>query len=193
MEYIKNGYLIQQSDRKNIFIEKYIPNVSYHGVHEFVLFPFSSSDRDPQCRYLSKKQMSKKVGDNQFRMLEFISDIDFLHEYLHKMKEMNLPHRVLFFESQYTEEYCNIIPNEKKFLGYEVCEIPFDPWTLLDLFGRKQFQHYHNKLNENGLFSFEKDAIEFMQDYKEQLNMGLVGDGEVDLYICRVYEINSGV
>lgn len=189
MNYKNNGFLIQQRNRRNIFVEKYMQTAKYHGVHEFITFPLSCFDKDPQCRKLNEKQTSKKISEDEFLILEFMSDVALLQEYLQKMRELDLPCRLLYVESQYDMETCEFVPENKTFLGYEVCEIPFDPWTLLDLFSRTQFKRHHDKLNENGLFSCENDAIEFMEEYKDLLSKGLVGDGDVDLYICRVYEV----
>lgn len=201
-----NGIIIQDTSCNNIFFDSYIDKGvmknNYKGVHRFCTFTLGDvKDKDSANRSLFDKirwsdsenfEMTKYMIDNQLIPVnEFIHNIELAKEYIQRCNEHHIPSRALFIESDFPcELWKGLIPN-KFFLGYEVCEIPIDPWTLLDLFNREQFKKYRSLLNENGLFKSEEDAAEFMKDYKEQLSQGLVGDGDVDLYVCRVFEVKT--
>ena len=135
-------------------------------------------------------QFSKQIGENAFQFLNFITSVEFALHLIKKCCEKNILLRALFVESDgYTEEiWENAIP-ERSFLGYEVMEIPLDPWTLLDLANREQYERYREALNENGLFKTEETAAAFRETYRRELEAGLVGDGPVDLFLCRIYEV----
>lgn len=191
MEYFCNGIIVYDVNQVNGFIERYIPHAQYNGVHKFRAFPFSSTDKDPECRELHKRQFSKQVGEDAFETMYFITEIGLLKDYLKKMRSLNMSYRLLYLESSYQDELCEFTISNKNFLGFEVCEIPFDPWSILDLFAREQFKKHRDKLNIYGLFSAEEEAAAFANDYCEQMACGVVGDGAVDLYVCRVYEAND--
>ena len=199
-----NGIIIQDTSFNNIFVDSYIDKDvmknNYKGVHRFCTFTLGDvKEKNAANRSLIDKirwsdlenfEMTKFMVDNQLIPVnEFIHNIELAKEYIQRCNEHHIPSRALFIESDFPcELWKGPIPN-KIFLGYEVCEIPFDPWTLLDLFNREQFETFRGRLNENGLFSDENDANEFMTEYNDQLSKGLVGDGAVDLYMCRVYEV----
>jgi len=122
--------------------------------------------------------------------LEFITDVGLLKRYLDACHSKGIQCKVLYIESDHDIETTTSAPRKRKFLGFEVCEIPFDPWTLLDLFNREQFTGFKAQLNQNGLFTSEKTALTFREEYYKELNAGNVGDGYVDLYICKVFAVD---
>ncbi len=190
MKYNLNGLLIYDTSIYGPFIKDNVKCINYHGVHEFERFPLLQFQQDVECRELSDMQFSKQIGENAFQFLNFITSIEFALRLIIKCCEKNILLRALFVESDgYTEEiWENAIP-ERRFLGYEVMEIPLDPWTLLDLANREQYERYRKALNENGLFKTEETAAAFRETYRRELEAGLVGDGPVDLFLCRIYEV----
>ncbi len=190
MQYNSNGYIVSDISLANGWVEKCMKGEIYHGVHEYDTFPLIHYERDSICRKLYNEQAWRKINENAFQPLEFITDADLLKRYLDACHNKGIQCKVLFIESDYDVETTNSLPRKRNFLGYEVCEIPFDPWTLLDLFNREQFVDFKAKLNQNGLFTNEKIALAFREEYYKELHAGNVGDGEVDLYICKVFEVD---
>lgn len=190
MQYYSNGYLVSDISVANVWVEKCMKEEIYHGVHEYDTFPLVHHQRDPICRKLDQEQAWRKVSENAFQPLEFITDIGLLKRYLDACNSKGIICNILYVESDYDIEITDSLPRKRDFLGYEVCEIPFDPWTLLDLFVREQFVHFKAKLNQNGLFPDEKTALEFREEYYKELHAGNVGDGDVDLYICKVFAVD---
>ena len=190
MNYYKNGILIQQTNDKNIFLKKYADSFIYNGVHIFCNTPLSNIRKDREAEELFEKQISKKIGENAYKFLEFFTDKELLKAYIAKCDSLEIPIRFLFVESsRYAEEIWPYEIPERTFLGYEVAEIPLDPWTLLELTRREQYECYRKVLNENGLFKTEEEALDFLNVYQKELDAGLVGDGPVDLNVCKVYEV----
>jgi hypothetical protein len=102
----------------------------------------------------------------------------------------NRPYRLLFICSDYTDEVWDAPLPPMTLLGYECCEIPFDNCCIYDLLEDEQyFLEHRQKLNEYGLFSDEAACRAFRDEYNRLLSEDKVGDGEVDLYICAVYEV----
>lgn len=190
MDYIKNGILVQNIEEKNIFLQKYASSFLYHGVHEFSELPLAGIKNDREAAELFDKQIAKQLGEKAYQFTEFFTEKGLLKAYIGKCQALQIGLRLLFVESDgYTEEiWENAIP-ERRFLGYEVMEIPLDPWTLLDLANREQYERYRKALNENGLFKTEETAAAFRETYRRELEAGLVGDGPVDLFLCRIYEV----
>ena len=103
----------------------------YLGVNSFWTDPHSEIN-DPKCKELSDR-IFHKCQDGYYKMIEFVSDSDLLFDYLLKCKELNIEVRVLKVESEYFDEICEYDFTEAKFIGYEVCEIPFDSQVVTDL------------------------------------------------------------
>lgn len=181
-----NGIVVQDSTKLN----KVMKNVSdnYRGIHRFYDDPLIDI-KNNECRALQDERMFNTNTDNLEICNQFISNIDLAKRYIGMCNLLRLDIRILFITSNYPYEIWN--ENEPKcdFLGYEVSEIPFGVMTIYDLYTNEKFENFKAKLNENGLFSNAADANEFLTAYKEQLSKGLVGDGDVDLYVCCVYEV----
>ena len=59
----------------------------------------------------------------------FFTDMELLKAYIAKCDSLEIPIRFLFVESsRYAEEIWPYEIPERTFLGYEVAEIPLDPW-----------------------------------------------------------------
>lgn len=189
MQLFKNGYIVQDagSDRCGMKMPFFAPK-GYRGIHRFIMFPLTFCQSDPVCRELSKKQSWRKISDNLFQLLEFISDEELLKQYVEACHGKSIPVRCLYIESDYEDEICQEKPQNIRFIGYEVTEIPFSDMTLCDLAINERFENYRQLLNENGLFANEGDAFKFKTEYKALLEQDLVGDGNVDVFVCAVYE-----
>ncbi|MBR6563593.1 MAG: hypothetical protein IKK70_06630 [Clostridia bacterium] len=61
--------------------------------------------------------------------------------------------------------------------------------SIWDLLNTEFFTEHHKNLNGDGLFDNYNDAVAFKKHYIELLQKGLVGDGDVDLYVCCIYEV----
>ena len=190
MNYYKNGILIQETNEKNIFLKKYADSFLYNGVHALNTAPLVWFKKDKDAYELFIRQGRKKIKENEYKPTDFFTDMELLKAYIAKCDSLEIPIRFLFVESsRYAEEIWPYEIPERTFLGYEVAEIPLDPWTLLDLTRREQYECYRKVLNENGLFKTEEEALDFLNVYQKELDAGLVGDGPVDLNVCKVYEV----
>lgn len=179
-----NGILIQGlSDETN-----YVKNFLYRGINAYFQYPLTYIS-DSESRTLTNEQQSKKVSDNLSIMLEFISDYDLYTRYLKKCNEMQIKVRVLFIESEYADEVWQGEIPKKKFLGYEYCPIPIDEQIVTDMDWHKPFSDYWGKLNEYGLFELYEDVLEFAKEYNKVVEVGNIGDGEMEAYICRVSQV----
>lgn len=78
MNYYKNGILIQQTNYKNIFLKEYADSFIYNGVHIFSDTPLSDIKKDREAEELFEKQISKKIGENAYKFLEFFTDKELL-------------------------------------------------------------------------------------------------------------------
>ncbi len=160
----------------------------YRGVHRYKDCPLSLESKDKHICALAQEQFYQVEGDI---WTSFISDADLLKRYVEACFAEGYTLRLLYVESGYAlEKYSGAIP-KGAFLGYEVCEIPLDACTVYDLYICDFYENFRQRLNENGLFENEKDAVEFMEQYNKDLEAGKVGDGDVELYVCKVFEINA--
>ena len=186
----RNGILIQGKNKLNKIIIDKEPENWYCGMHRFYDDPLLHVS-DVECIDIQRERMFELADTNPEICNQFISNLSLAKRYISKCIELQLDVRVLFIESQYPYEIWNDEIPELVCLGYEVTEIPLGIMTLYDLFYDPRFEQYKNQLNEHGLFSNEIDAHNFMNTYKPLLELGVVGDGNVDLYVCRVYEVQS--
>ena len=181
---VANGFLVQGlSDYTN-----FIKNFSYSGINAFYQFPLTYIN-NPEYRKLTNEQQSKKIADNQYQSLEFISDLDLLKRYVSCCLKHKINIRILFVESFYSYEVWQEPLFETDFLGYEYCPIPIDEQIVTDLDWYAPFSKFWVKLNKNGLFNTYADALDFKNAYDSACNNNEIGDGEMDAYIFRVSEI----
>ncbi len=67
-----NGVIIQDYN----FIKRRLNNFEYSGLNAYHQYPLMGIN-DTICRELTKEQLSKKINDNQYMSLEFISDTSY--------------------------------------------------------------------------------------------------------------------
>ncbi|MBO5098382.1 MAG: hypothetical protein J6B96_08735 [Agathobacter sp.] len=181
-----NGILIQGINEKTNFVKSF----PYLGLNAYFSYPLMSI-KDVECRKLSNEQLSKEIEENRYVSLEYISNADLYTRYLKKCKELEIDVRVLFVESEYCDEIWKEELPKMKFLGYEYCSIPIDEQIITDMDWYEPFSCCRKKLNEYGLFDLYEDVLEFVNVYNKAVNEGEVGDGEMDAYICKVFQITT--
>lgn len=179
-----NGILIQGINDVNCKIN----NFRYLGVNAFYQYPLMCIN-DIQCKELTKEQQFKKIGDNQYFNLEFISDINLYERYIKMCFKKKISIRALFIESGYSEEIWNGLFPQMEFMGYEYCPIPIDEQIITDLDWYQHFSKYWKDLNEYGLFNTYNEVKRFADSYRFAFDSGKVGDGEMSAYICRVSHV----
>ena len=185
-----NGIVVQ--DLRKPIPESYISNIHsrYKGIHQYYRAPLLGICND-QCKKLTDEAMWLRYEDGTASLLEFISNLDLAKRYINECENQSIPTRILFVESDYTEEIWKEKLPKIKLLGYEYLEIPFDTQIITDLDWCELFHPFHAILNENGLFNSVEDAQKFKESYDKAFQEGIVGDGETDNYILKVYEIEK--
>ena len=191
-----NGFLIQDLTVENHVMKEIPAMVNYRGVHGYAQDPLTDNSlyRDPAIRSLRDCRFSRPAGEGYWYVNEFVSNPDLLQEYLAGCQAYDRPYRLLFICSDYTDEVWNAPLPPMTLLGYECCEIPFDDCCIYELFECEYLVEHRQVLNEHGLFPIEAACRAFRDEYNRLLAEDKVGDGEVDLYICAVYEVaTSGI
>ena len=188
MNFYQNGIIIQDLQKPTKYADKF----KYVGVNAFHQYPLCGIN-DDECKELTKNLFSVKDKDGFYYEINFITDFDFAQRYINVCWKYNLPIRVLFIESTYFSEIWKGTIPVKTFLGFEYCEIPFDSQVITDLNCFDLFQKSITKLNSNGLFENTDDVLEFQNEYDIALQNNLIGDGDMDTFICKVYEVDQEV
>lgn len=183
-----NGCIIQGVPDLTTMSLNLIKTIEYHGMFSYEDFPLDGIE-DPLCRDLADRQSFKKVGENLSQYLNFISQKSLMDEYIACCKKFNIDIRVLFVESEYSEEiWTDEIP-ELEFLGYEFCSVPLDNQIIIDLDWFEPLGEFKKLLNQNGLFKSYEDALMFQKAYEGYFNAGMIGDGEYEAYIFKVSRV----
>lgn len=185
MGFIQNGIIIQDLNSPTDFMT----SISYLGVNAYYHFPLSLIE-DTECRKISNEVFSKELDNGFYQILEFISDKNLLVRYIKLCERHDIPIRVLFIESEYQFERWTGERPACKFLGYEYCEIPFDSQLITDFSWYTPLHCFYNKLNNLGLFNNISDAEEFKKKYDREFEEGNIGDGEMDTFICKLFEVD---
>ena len=185
MSLIKNGVIIQSLARPTGFMTR----VKYLGINAYYHSPLKKIN-DPECKRISDEVFSKKLDDGYYQILEFISDEELFKRYVRLCKKHNVEIRALFIESEYSFEMWEGDMPPCRFIGYEYCEIPFDSQMITDFAWHEPLLAFCDRLNEYGLFDSLADAESYKRKYDEEFEKGVIGDGEMDTFICRVYEID---
>ncbi|MBR6801372.1 MAG: hypothetical protein IKM61_06445 [Eubacteriaceae bacterium] len=180
-----NGFIVQDEKYPYDHAGKF----SYRGLCSYDLFPLMHIN-DPVCRKLTDEQFSREVAENEFVIPEFVSDYGLLKRYVMECVKREIGVRILFAESEYSEETYNGDLPVKEFLGYEYCPVPIDCQIITDLDLYEPFWKYHRLLNRSGLFDSYEEVISFAEEYCSEFDKGNIGDGEIDAYIFKVYEID---
>lgn len=185
---MKNGVIIQSLSSPAFTLKrikgKYLGVSSYH-TDPLLMIP------DSECQKLHNEVTWKRLNNEYSILLEFTPNLDVLYRYLIKCKEFNLGVRLLYIESDYPDEVCDYDFEDKKFLGYEYCEIPFDSQVITDFDWYEPLHKYYELLNEYGLFNTVEDAKKFKAAYDDAFQKGYIGDGDMDTYICKVYLVDA--
>ena len=181
----KNGFIIQDINHP-LFVPK---TFIYNGINAFAAFPLESFN-DDLARELTKRQQTKLV-DKKHVIQEFISDQELLKEYCKSCADHGLSIRLLFLESDYSQEAWMSESPATVFLGYEYCPVPIDFQIVSDLDWMPQLHKYVEKLNKHGLFDAHRSIKEFKLLYNKLLNINIAGDGLLpeDIFIFKVYEV----
>ena len=175
-----NGILVQGlNDRTN-----FVKNFPYTGMNAFYSFPLLDR-KDPECRELTWQQQFSKTNGNLL-VSELITDADFYQRYINKCAELQIPVRSLFIESSYSLEIWNDPLPDMELMGYEYCPMPVDEQIITDMDWYQGFSRFWPMLNAYGLFNTVEDVKGFVEAYNCAYLADEVGDGEADMYICRV-------
>ena len=185
---MKNGILIQDLQYPAFTLKRI--KGKYLGVSSFYAEPLLTI-KDPECQKLNDEATKIRFSDGYSTFLEFIPNLDILYRYLIKCKDLNLGVRLLYIESDYPDEVCDYDFEDKKFLGYEYCEIPFDSQVITDFDWYEPLHKYYDLLNEYGLFNTLEDAKKFQAAYDDAFQKGYIGDGDMDTFIFKIYEVDA--
>ena len=185
---MKNGILIQDLQYPAFSLKRI--KGKYLGVSSFYAEPLLTI-RDLECQKLNDEATKIRFSDGYSTFLEFIPNLDILYRYLMKCKELNIGIRLLYIESDYPDEVCDYDFEDKKFLGYEYCEIPFDSQVITDFDWYEPLHKYYDLLNEYGLFNTVEDAEKFKAAYDDAFQKGYIGDGDMDTYIFKIYSVDA--
>ena len=179
-----NGILVQNLNEKCNSVKAF----PYHGIFAYHQYPLIGLE-DEMSKKLTREQLSRRIDDNWYVSLEFISDPDLYGRYIKHCAAMNVPIRALFIESDYADEIWTDTLPKMEFMGYEYCPIPIDDQVATDMDWYQPFFKFRNLLNEFGLFRTYADAELFVQFYNEEFRRGRIGDGDMDAYIFKVSQI----
>lgn len=185
---MKNGIFIQDLQYPAFSLKRI--KGKYIGVSSFYGDPLLSIP-DPECKKIYDEATWKRLDDEYSILLQFIPNLDILYRYLMKCKELNIGIRLLYVESDYPDEVCDYDFEDKKLLGYEYCEIPFDSQVITDFDWYEPLHKYYPLLNEYGLFNTLEDAEKFKAAYDEAFQKGYIGDGDMDTYVFKLYEVDA--
>ena len=183
-----NGILIQSLNEPT----DYITEFKYSGINAFHLNPLVAFN-DIESKRLTQKQQNIRIIDDKIFCSDFISNIELLDEYLRKCDELHLSIRLLFINSLYkTEEWSGKLP-KMTFLGYEYCPFPIDEQIVTDLNWFKPLFKFHRKLNKYGLFESLDSINSFIREYNQFCSTGLIGDGDIEAYVCEVFLVEEPI
>ncbi len=185
MKLYPNGILVQELERPT----NYITTVDYQGASAYSQYPLLGINNE-ECRNLSDEIFYPRDENGLYAVLEFITNMDFATRYINLCQKNKIPVRVLFIESEYTDEIWHDPIPQATFLGYEYCQIPFDSQIIADLDWYQPFHKFYPKLNRNGLFDSYEDVCEFKKTYDEAFENNEIGDDDPVAYICRISEVN---
>ena len=186
--YYQNGFLVQHLYDVPNGMEKTIETCGYNGLCARNSNPLSKCT-DQESRKLSHAAEWQKTPDKMFVSLEFISDPGILFQYIQACRVRNIPIRLLFIESDYSEEVWTGPEMPKNFLGYEYNTIPIDNQIITDISWYTPFSVFRKGLNSWGLFPTMDDALLFKSAYDRAMAQGEIGDGEMETHIFCLFEV----
>ena len=185
----QNGFLVQGLYEIPTVMEDIINACGYLGLSARNSDPlFSLPDRE--SRELSKASTWLEVSPGMYQMLEFISDPDILLRYLKACREREIPVRLLFAQSDYSQEVWTGPDIPKQCIGFEYSPIPIDNQIIGDLCCVEPLAPFRKRLNSYGLFFTQEEAARFKNAYDRAFAAGEIGDGDMEAHIFCLYEVN---
>ncbi len=181
-----NGVLIQSLDEPTNYVTKF----NYSGINAFHFNPLISAN-DVESKRLTQEQQNIHIINNQIFCSDLITNHDLLSKYINKCAELHLNIRLLFLRSLYTTEEWSAELPKMTFIGYEYCPFPIDEQIITDLNWYKPLFKFHKELNKYGLFDSLLSINSFVKEYNQLYLTGVIGDGDIDSYICEVFLIED--
>ena len=185
-----NGFLVQHLHEVPHGMENIIDICGYHGLFARCVNPLSLFS-DLESQELSKESQWRTVSDREYVLLEFISDPNVLLRYIKACLKHDIPIRLLFVESDYSEELWTGPEIPKKILGYEYNTIPIDNQIVTDLSWYRPLSSFLKGLNPMGLFASIEDVMFFKLAYDQAYDRGEIGDGDMQTHIFCLYEVQA--
>ena len=109
-----NGFIVQDIRCPTNIVK----SVNDKGVNAYDNYPLMSiSTQD--CREISNRTSVLEVSKNEFEILEFISHKDDWDKYVKICRDLSIPVRSLFVESEYYGELWKGSLPQLHFIGYE--------------------------------------------------------------------------
>ena len=185
----QNGFLVQHLYEIPYVMEDIINACGYLGLSARNSDPLLSLP-DRESRELSREATWREVSPGWYQMLEFISDPEILLRYLKACRDRGIPIRLLFAQSDYSQEVWTGPDIPKKCIGFEYSPIPIDNQIIGDLYCYPPLNPFMKRLNSYGLFFTQEEATQFKNAYDQAFAQGEIGDGDVETHIFCLYEVN---
>ena len=188
--FCQNGFLVQELYDCPHSMEEIIHTFGYQGLSDRNDNPLSVRS-DGESRRLSEEANWRRVSSQEYILLEFISDPNILLRYLQTCRKQHIPIRLLFVESDYSEEVWTGPDIPKRFLGYEYNTIPIDNQIITDLSWYRPLAPFWKRMNSLGLFPSLDEVTAFKNAYDRAFNAGEIGDGDMQTHIFCIYEVQT--
>ena len=184
----QNGFLVQHLYDQPYGMENIMNICGYNGLSARNSNPLSVlADRESQ--ELSREAQWRMLSEQEYELLEFISDPDVLLRYIKACRKHNIPIRLLFVESDYGGEVWTGPDIPKRFLGYEYNTIPIDNQIITDFFWYPPLSPFWEQVNSRGLFPSVDDVMLFKNAYNKAFDQGAIGDGDMQTHIFCLFEV----
>jgi hypothetical protein len=185
----QNGFLVQGLYEIPRVMEDMINACGYLGLSARHSDPLMTLP-DRESRELSREATWREVSPGMYQMLEFISDPDILLRYLKACREREIPVRLLFAQSDYSQEVWTGPDIPKRCIGFEYSPVPIDNQIIGDLYCCEFLVPFRKRLNSYGLFFTQEEAAAFKNAYDRAFAAGKIGDGDMETHIFCLYEVD---
>lgn len=185
----QNGFLVQHRYALPYGMEEIFNSCGYLGLSARHSDPLMTLP-DRESRELSREATWREVSPGMYQMLEFISDPDILLRYLKACREREIPLRLLFAQSDYSQEVWTGPDVPKRCIGFEYSPVPIDNQIIGDLYYCEFLVPFRKRLNSYGLFFTQEEAAAFKNAYDRAFAAGEIGDGDMETHIFCLYEVN---
>ena len=185
----QNGFLVQHRYEIPRIMEDMIHACGYLGLSARHSDPLMTLP-DRESRELSREATWREVSPGMYQMLEFISDPAILLRYLMACRDREIPVRLLFVESDYSQEVWTGPDIPKRCIGFEYSPVPIDNQIIGDLCCCESLAPFLKRLNSHGLFFTQEEAAAFKNAYDRAFAEGIIGDGDMEAHIFCLYEVN---